>query len=128
MNQNQRKALNAEKITQLHLQRKGYCLLKHRWKTPWAELDLVMQNLDEYLIVEVKCWAPGAHLEFRVSQQQKKRLFNAQLALESRWQVPVRPLLALVNESEQVFFYHLFDGIEDQSLSFSLRKSLQERL
>lgn len=128
MNQNQERALRAEILVQQRLEARGYRLLHHRWKTPFAEVDLVMANLCELLVVEVKCLSRFSPREFRVSPKQKQRLFRVRQALEARHQTDTRLLLALVEDSGELSFFHLADGVQDESLSFSLRKSSRQRL
>lgn len=42
-----------------YLQKKGYRLLCQRYRCPWGEIDLVMQDGDELVMVEVKLRARG---------------------------------------------------------------------
>jgi Holliday junction resolvase-like predicted endonuclease len=68
--------LEAEKQAQIYFEKKGYELLRHRWRTPFAEVDLVFRHKvsRHILLVEVK---KNSYLDFRekiLSKRQKTRL------------------------------------------------------
>lgn len=68
--------LEAEKLVQKFYESCGLKLVAHRWRSPFAEVDLVFKNLKSGVIylVEVK---KSAHSDFRnniLSVRQKKRL------------------------------------------------------
>lgn len=49
-----KKGLWAEIIAALYLMCKGYIIIKHRFKTPIGEIDLIAKKGDEIIFIEVK--------------------------------------------------------------------------
>ena len=72
--------LQAEALVIGHYLNLGYCLFRQRWRTPYAEIDLLFthpRNNKILLLVEVK---RRCSLEFRdlaLSRRQKARLIRA---------------------------------------------------
>ena len=77
--------------------KQGYRLRAHRCRTPFAEVDLVMQKEGQVLLIEVKRAQGFSHL----SQRQRARLLRA-LNHYMREVGEVRVHLALVNSEANV--------------------------
>ncbi len=64
--------VDAEKMVILHYQALGFELLKHRFKTPYGEIDLIMKNDESLVFIEVKARTNPQHEEFITSRQIKR--------------------------------------------------------
>ena len=62
--------------------KRGYKLLAQRYRTPFAEIDLILQKKKEILMVEVKS---VRNREDYISHQQTRRLQRAHLYLSHRY-------------------------------------------
>ena len=100
----------AEDHVEALLRKRDYSLLRKRWKTPYAEVDLLMGNDRELLLVEVKTMSRGGFEEHRVSPVQKARLKRAQMFIQSRSVLDVRLIFAFVQANGQI---QLFNPGED---------------
>lgn len=60
----------------------GYCLRGHRIKTPYSEIDLLLENEKEFILVEVKTFSNNDFEAFRLSYKQIQRLKDARSYLE----------------------------------------------
>lgn len=101
------RGLRAEELVQQEFERRGYRLLYRRWKTPVAEIDLVMASLCEFVLVEVKSLSPWASITTRVSRAQKLRLLKAQIFLQDRWRADVRLVLAFVRHDGKILLFNM---------------------
>lgn len=97
----------AEDLVQEHYEKRGYMLVRRRWRTPVAEIDLVMATLSEYVLIEVKTLSPRASVETRVSLAQRRRLLRAQRMLQDRWRADVRLVLAFVREDGKIMLFNV---------------------
>ena len=68
------KGYQSERLVEQRLALRGWVLCRHRWRTPWAEVDLVFQKKGRLLMVEVKSLADLGFLATAVSSKQKRRL------------------------------------------------------
>lgn len=98
---------DAEQKVLEEMQRRGYRLVHRRWRTPVAEIDLVMASLAEYLLIEVKTLSSRGFLQHRLTRGQKNRLKNARELLQNRWRAEVRLVLALVDEKGKILLFNL---------------------
>jgi putative endonuclease len=58
--------------------RRGYHCVKRRWKSPFAEIDLLLKTpTGEWLLVEVKSVPSLEYLHVRIAPTQKRRLRRA---------------------------------------------------
>jgi Holliday junction resolvase-like predicted endonuclease len=97
-----------EQALQVYLER-GYQLLKRRWKTPFAEVDLFLRSpWGEWIIVEVKSLPSPEYIASRVTFKQKERLKKAFLWASERWG-PGELHLAMVSPTELFVFTDIFD-------------------
>jgi Holliday junction resolvase-like predicted endonuclease len=74
----------SENLVSEFLSRHGFYFVASRWKTPYAEVDLVFKKRDEFYIVEVKSLGKLDFGLVRVSAGQKQRLLRAREWLESQ--------------------------------------------
>ncbi|PIS11492.1 MAG: hypothetical protein COT73_03640 [Bdellovibrio sp. CG10_big_fil_rev_8_21_14_0_10_47_8] len=76
----------AEDQALLYYQKKGYSCLQRRWRSPFAEIDLVLSSPGrELVLVEVKFVQSYEYMHIRLSRPQKERLKRALLfCLEQR--------------------------------------------
>jgi putative endonuclease len=103
--------LDAESRVQEFYTKKGLTIVAHRWRTPFAEVDLVFKDSQtgSLLLVEVK---KSSYSEFRVhllSVRQKQRLNRVITWLaEQAYQVEIR--LVIVDENGEIEeFKDVFD-------------------
>jgi putative endonuclease len=71
------KGVWAEILALWYLRLKGYQLLKHRWKTPVGEIDLLMKKGNSLIIIEVKYRPTYAQAVESISPAQQRRLYQA---------------------------------------------------
>jgi Holliday junction resolvase-like predicted endonuclease len=95
----------ALKIYQNH----GYELLKRRWKTPFAEVDLFMKSpLGDWVILEVKSLPSAEYLFSRLAPKQKRRLQKAFIWATENWGAGEMHLVC-VAAGEVFIFTEIFD-------------------
>jgi len=83
--------------------KRGWCLVARNKRLGGIEIDLILENSNQYLLVEVKSdnlWRK----EYPIKETQKKRLIKAFSAFCEQQQKPVQIILAIVNKK-----VHLFD-------------------
>lgn len=90
------KGLNSEHKVILELQKQGWKLLHHRFKTRLAEIDLIFQKNNELKIIEVKSVANRDFVAYRVSRGQKQRLVRVYHYFQQRYALDITLQLALV--------------------------------
>lgn len=74
----QQKGFECEQLVLTHYLEKSYELIEQRFKTPFAEIDLVLRSPEqEIVLVEVKSLSSFDFLNERVSKSQKQRLLRA---------------------------------------------------
>jgi len=84
---------------------KNYTLKYQRYKTPFAEIDLIFISPTNHLVlVEVKSQPRKGFEAFRVSQKQKNRLRRAHLSFTSH-SAAVESHLAIVSQDGRVEIY-----------------------
>lgn len=66
----------AEYIAILILIIKGYSILKHRYRTPFGEIDLIAKRFGTVVFIEVKARKGDDALE-SISKAQRERIINA---------------------------------------------------
>ena len=100
---------DCEKIALQFYLKRNYTCLKQRWKSPFAEIDLVLRSSEGNLtLVEVKSLPSMEYLHVRLSRLQKTRLRRALLFSLER-DPSCRMELAVVSQSGQVqIFEDLF--------------------
>lgn len=97
---------SAEILVQRYFEGRGYRLVKSRWRTPVAEIDLVMASAEEYVVIEVKRISPRGFAEHRISPGQKRRLRRAQMMLQDRVRADVRLILAFVDANDKIVLFN----------------------
>lgn len=68
------KGLNAEKQAAAYLLSQGMALLATRFKCPYGEIDLIMQDTEFIVAVEVKFRKNNVDSHYAISVRQKKRI------------------------------------------------------
>jgi len=92
-----------------YLKTKSFKILKTRWRTTYAEIDLVAESgRGEIWIFEVKTLSHFDFMTVRVSRRQKERLKRAFLFVQSKTTRPVRLALAFVNRKREVMVFEDF--------------------
>ena len=93
------------------LRRWGWRLSRRRWRTPWAEVDLVLRQKRHLLLVEVKCLPSLERLSTAVSSSQKRRLQRVVENLAELDSVDqVECVLAVVLPSQSIHWFADFLG------------------
>jgi len=105
--QKQIQGLKSEYLVAKFLHQKKYGIVNHRLKTPFSELDLLIENQKgELAIVEVKTLLHQEWMEERVSNWQKQRLIRASFWLQEKYQKTCIVLVAFVF-NKQIKIYSL---------------------
>ena len=95
--------LDAEELVAQHYQKLGYQLKRRRWRTPFAEVDLLFRraNTKQLILVEVKRCSSIDFRHLVLSKRQRGRLAKAVLWLsEQGWRVEVH--LVMVSAQHQI--------------------------
>ena len=79
------KGIWAEILALWCLRLKGYRLLKHRWRTPVGEIDLLMKKGDCLIIIEVKYRPTYTQAVESISSPQQRRLYQAGKIAQQRY-------------------------------------------
>lgn len=82
--------------------RRGWSLLHHRFRSPFAEIDLLFRASVGVRMVEVKTLGSPGFLEHRIARRQRTRLLHARTHLESRLRAPVGLDLVVVTHDSGV--------------------------
>lgn len=101
------RGLVAERLVADELSKRGYRLLKQRFRTPVAEVDLLMKSLSEYLLVEVKTLSDRGFPEYRLTRPQKLRLRRAREWVEDQTRQDVRLVMAWVDKNGKILLFNL---------------------
>lgn len=101
--------LQAEAQVAEHFRKKSFRVLKQRWRTPYAEVDLLVGSPSgEVWIVEIKTLTNFDFLTVRVSRRQRERLKRAYLYVQGRTSNPVCLYLAFVDAKGEVLLFDEF--------------------
>jgi putative endonuclease len=91
---NYEKGIASEKKAFLYLRKKGFCLIHHRLKTPYGEIDLLMKRPGLFLVVEVKQRPSINQALYSIDIRQQRRIIDAfcwwQSTKEISLDLPVR--------------------------------------
>jgi putative endonuclease len=74
---NYQKGIASEKKAFLYLRKKGFLLIRHRLKTPYGEIDLLMKKQDLFLVAEVKQRSSINQALYAIDIKQQKRIIDA---------------------------------------------------
>lgn len=97
------RGLESEKIIQTYYAKLGYSVYKERFRTPYAEIDIIFRHPQKYsVLVEVKTVGSFDFLEHRLGFKQKQRLQRAQLYLSDLWGESLELHLAFVSLDGEV--------------------------
>jgi Holliday junction resolvase-like predicted endonuclease len=89
-----------------HFTENGAVVVAQRFKTPFAELDLLFKKGHKYYLVEVKKVDSSFDREW-VSKKQRERLRNAHLYLLARYP-NLKSLLAVVSQQGKITYVEDF--------------------
>lgn len=91
------------------LQKKSFRILKCRWRTPFAEIDILAESpAREVWIFEVKSLRHFDFLDVRLGRKQKERLHRAHLFIQSKTPKPVRLALVFVDAQAKMMVFEDF--------------------
>ncbi len=96
--------LEAETFVALYYQKKGFRLLRQRWQTPFAEVDLIFERShqpNKLLLVEVKKRKSEAFRHVALSASQRLRLIRVVIWL-SELGYQVESHLVFVGKSNEI--------------------------
>ncbi|MBC7370115.1 MAG: YraN family protein [Bdellovibrionaceae bacterium] len=97
------RGVQAELAVANYFTKKHFVILKSRFRTVYAEIDLIVESRDhEIWILEIKTLSSFDFLDVRVSWKQKERLKRAHLFVQSRTPKRVRLALAFVDRAGEV--------------------------
>ena len=98
-----RRGMKSEVCVKKFFEAKGFELIHQRFKTPFAEIDLIFKSSSgNLLIVEVKSLSNQNFLEFRISESQKTRLRRAIIHLTDLMNCKVSLNWAFVSANGEV--------------------------
>lgn len=84
---------------------KGAELLKHRWRTPFGELDLLFRVRGELWCVEVKTLGHEVFLGHRLKPQQKQALRAIHGFVQDRFEQEAQLKVAYVKPDKKIFLF-----------------------
>lgn len=73
------RGIHAEASAKIYLEKKGFSLIKARYRTPFGEIDLLMHDGDVIVAIEVKYRKHAADSFDCLKARQQKRIENALL-------------------------------------------------
>lgn len=100
LNSNHQRGLQCELKVADHFKASGYRWIHHRLKTPFAEVDLLFEGVDHFLMVEVKSCSSLQFAIGKLRGRQKQRLQRAYLHLTEVLPKPLRYCVVLVVHDE----------------------------
>ncbi|MBL7669649.1 MAG: YraN family protein [Bdellovibrionaceae bacterium] len=101
----------AENWVQEYLQRRGYVMIAANLRTPWAQVDLVIESpRGRIFLLEVKFLSEAFSPEQRLGKIQEQRLGRARQFLSSVYGKPVGFGLAFVESTRKIRFFNLDDS------------------
>lgn len=106
----QARGKSCEDLALQHYLSRSFQLIRRRWKSPFAEIDLVLRApTGEIVLVEVKSLKSVEYLHVRISRRQKQRLQRA-LIFSAERRPGTRMELAVVSQQGLVeTFSDFFD-------------------
>lgn len=105
------RGLESEKFTQIYYKKLGYEVFKERFRTPFAEIDIVFRHPQKNsVLVEVKTVNSFEFLEHRLRSSQRQRLQRAQLYLSHLWGESLELHLAFVSSDGEVLVFDDLSG------------------
>ncbi len=101
------KGLKSEQAVVECLKKQGWQLLRQRYKTPFAEVDLVFGKVGLLRIIEVKTIANWDFVSYRLTKKQRNRLILAFHYFQQRFKGDVVLELALVSGDRDILFIEI---------------------
>lgn len=100
LNLNHKRGLECELKVARHFKLLNYKIVGQRFKTPFAEVDLLLEGDDHYLMVEVKSCSSLSFANGKLRARQKARLQRAFIYLAEQLNKPLQASLAFVVDDE----------------------------
>lgn len=98
------RGLHCEAVALEHYRKLGYKILQQRFRSPYAEIDLIVESPHgDRIIVEVKSLSHSDWIQVRIPAGQRKRLVRAFEYLCELWCMPLIFHLVIVTQLDQVF-------------------------
>lgn len=92
----------------MHLEQQGLNLIERHYKTPFGEIDLLMQHPLGLFMIEVKTISHFEMLERIKRSGQFERLKRAYLYLSNKYDEPIYTLLAVIESSQKLYIFENF--------------------
>lgn len=101
------KGLASERFVENDLIKKGWQVVLKRNKSPFAEIDLLMQKNNKFMIVEVKSISNPEFVFCRLGHKQKQRLLRACEYFIQKMEIPVDIKLAIVDSRGRIEYFDI---------------------
>lgn len=102
------KGLRSELLVEIDLRGKGWRVVAKRFKSPFAEIDLIVEKNQTVMIIEIKSVSNSHFLNFRLSRDQRQRLARAHQYFTEKWENPVEFQLAFVDPKGKIDYLDLY--------------------
>ena len=100
---------DAEEIALQFYLKRGFLLRARRWKSPFAEIDLVLESPEQMIyLIEVKRVSSFDFISHRLSLKQKRRLQRAHLFAAEKWGQVVLELAVVSQQGEVLVIENVF--------------------
>lgn len=102
------KGLRSEFLVEVDLRRNGWRIIAKRFKSPYAEIDLIVEKNKIVKILEIKTISNNNFLNFRLGRDQRQRLAKAHQYFIEKWENPVEFQLAFVDPKGKIDYLDLY--------------------
>lgn len=102
------KGLRNEFLVEKDLRQRGWRIVAKRFKSPFAEIDLIVEKNKIVKILEIKSLSHQSFSNFRVSARQRVRLARAHQYFIEKWENPVEFQLAFVDPKGRIDYLDLY--------------------
>lgn len=111
------KGFHGENLACQELMKMGLKIIERNFKSPYGEVDIVVEHKEELIFIEVKYWDSFllADLEYAVNEKKRRRIINTSLYfLEKNRQYENYALrydvFFLTGKSEKYYIKNAFEG------------------
>ena len=98
----------AEDYVQMHFEKQGYALMARHHRTPFGEIDLLMQYRAGLFMIEVKAIHHFEMLERIQRSKQLERLKRVYRYLCDQHDQPVYAILAVIENFQKLYIFENF--------------------
>lgn len=102
------KGLRNELLVEKDLRQRGWRIVAKRFKSPFAEIDLIVEKNKIVKILEIKSLSNQNFSRYRVSSRQRVRLARAHQYFIEKWENPVEFQLAFVDPKGKIDYLDLY--------------------